>query len=450
MNKALTILACVSVAGMAAVPACVTESITPTTRRYTGAPVKPGAATTSSSSKMGQKLTPAPGPPALPDGPVAVPATTSKTTSSEVQVGVVPLGVVLYDGQALPLVSPDGRFIVVEEGDPPTWEAILAEPAAAAPPGAALAVYEVGEHELKRVAPAQALPTGLILGRAADDHGFLVEAPQADGSRWIGRVAWATQAVEWLVQGPLVCSHAILTARGELVYTSRAVESDSSDLVIRGKHGDQTVRTPGDGRYAFPMCTQDPDMVYAFHLTPATMEVEAIRLDRGSMGVEGERGPRFGAAVARRGIAPKGDLTAAFQIASTVQPVLPLEKGVPGAVDAPLTLWHPRLGRMSCFKLDSASFDPLASKSFAAIASQEAERPGYFCATDKGLVFQPPLKTATDDTAVRVVSGAYMPRQLRGTPQTMLLFGQNGRPDQYEIVKLIVGPGAGPAKEPKG
>ena len=63
-------------------------------------------------------------------------------------------------------------------------------------------------------------------------------------------------------------------------------------------------------------------------MTPA-----AIRLDRGSIGVEGEHAPRFGATVARRGIAPKGDMTAAFQIASTVQPVLPLEKGVPGPVD---------------------------------------------------------------------------------------------------------------------
>jgi hypothetical protein len=447
MNRAITILASVCAAGLAMLPACVTEKPTPVTGRSLGIPVHPGATPVTSNTG---KLTPAPGTPPLPSGPVATPATSSKTISSEVQVGVVPLGVVRYDGQALPLVSPDGRFIVVQEGEPPTWEAILAEPAAAAPAGATLAVYEVGEHELKRVAPAEALPTGLILGRAADDRGFLVESPQADGSRWIGRVAWAGQGLEWLVQGPLVNSHAVLTARGELVYTSRAVESDACDLVIRGRQGDQTVRTPGDGRYAFPMCTQDPDMVYVFHLTPTTMEVEAIRLDRGSMGVEGGRAPKFGATVARRGIAPKGDMTAAFQIASTVQPVLPLSKGEPGPTEAPLTIWHPRLGRMSCFKLDTVSFDPLTSKSFAAIASQDADRAGYFCATDKGLMFQPLLKAGAEDTSVRVVAGAYMPRQVRGTPQSMMLFGQNGRPDQYEIVKLVVGAGAQPAKEPKG
>jgi len=80
------------------------------------------------------------------------------------------LGVVLYDGQALPLVSPDGRFIAVQEGEPPTWEAILAEPAAPVPTGTAMAVYRVGEHELKREAPAREVPSGLILGRAADDR----------------------------------------------------------------------------------------------------------------------------------------------------------------------------------------------------------------------------------------------------------------------------------------
>jgi hypothetical protein len=253
------------------------------------------------------------------------------------------------------------------------------------------------------------------------------------------------------VRGPLVASHATLTARGELLYTSRAVESDSCDLVIRGKNGDQTVRTPGDGRYAFPMCTREADMVYAFHLTPAAMEVEAVRLDRGSMGASSERAPVFGATVARRSIAPKGDMTAAFQIASTVQPALPLGKGEPSPLSAPLTIWHPRLGRMSYFKLDTSSFEPLAGKSFAAVGSDDSDHPGYFCATDAGLVFSPAGKPAAEDTAVRVVAGAYMPRAIKAVPQSMMLFGQvKGRPDQYEIVRLIVGPGAAPAKEPKG
>src|SRR5262249_35862276 len=153
MNRPRPILALVLLAGLALVPACVTESIKPTTGRSTGMRVTPGfnsAPANTTATTKGAKPTPTP---VLPDGPIAAPATAGKTLTSEVQVGVIPMGVVLYDGQALPLVSPDGRFIVVQEGDPPTWEAILAEPAAAQPNGTTMAVYEVGPHELKRIPP---------------------------------------------------------------------------------------------------------------------------------------------------------------------------------------------------------------------------------------------------------------------------------------------------------
>jgi hypothetical protein len=451
MNRLRTIVVSACLTFLAAVPACVTESVKPTTGRYTGMQVHPGNATASTaSSKPSGAGTPASSPPAaLPNGPIATPATASHTVSSRVEVGVVPMGVVAYDGQALPLVSPDGHFVAVQEGEPPTWEAILAEPAAAIPIGAVLAVYEVGEHELKRVPPAQPLPAGLILGRSADERGFLVEAPHADGARWIGRVAWAGGGLEWLVRGPLVAAHAVLTSRGELVYTSRAVESDSASLVIQGAHGDKTERSPGDGLYAFPMCTQDSDMVYVLHLTQNTMELEAIRLDRGPDAASGDRAPTFGATVARRGVNPRGDMTLAFQMACTVQPPLPLEKGA--SETEALAVVHPRMGRMAVFNLDTASFDPLASKSFAAITSQDPDRPGYFCATPEGLVFSPPTKPGAEETSVRVVAGAYMPRKMRATTETLMLFGQvKGRGDQLEVVKMVVGPKAPPAgKAPK-
>jgi hypothetical protein len=450
--RAITVL--LVLAGLAAVPACVTESVTPATGRYPGMKVqgKDAKATSPAAAKTAgapAKPTPGSGPaPALPDGPVATPATTSKTVSSRVEVGVIPMGVVAYDGQALPLVSPDGHFIAVQEGQPPTWEAILAEPAAAVPSEAGIAIYEVGEHELKRLAIPRELPSGLILGRGGDQRGFLVEAPQSDGARWIGRIAWAGGGFEWLVRGPLVASHATLTSRGELVYTSRAVESDSADLVIQGTHGDQSLRTPGDGLYAFPMCTQDANVVYVLHLTQNTMELEAIHLDRGPDAESGTRAPTFGATIARRGVAPKGDMTLAFQMASTVQPALPVEHGASGS--SPLAIFHPRLGRMTVFNLETVTFDPLASKSFAAIPSQDADRPGYFCATQEGLVFAPPTKPGTEGTTVRVVAGPYMPRKIRSTPESLMLFGQvKGRGDQFEVVKMVVGPEAAPAKPPR-
>jgi hypothetical protein len=426
---------------LAVLGACVTE-VTPATKRSTGIKVRPGSPTLTNANPgkptgvSGETIT-------LPDGPVAAPATASKTTSSRVEVGVVPLGIVSYDGQALPQVSPDGRFIAVQEGAAPTWEAILAEPAASSPEGCSIGIYAVGEHELKRVPPPHDLPSGLMLGRAADDHGFLVEAPQADGSRWIGQVSWSG-AFKWLVQGPLVNAHATLTPRGELLFTSRAVESDSANLVVQGRHGDQTIRNSGDGTYAFPMCTNDPETAYVFRLAPNAMEILAIRLDRGSDAVSSERAPAFGATIARRAVAPRGDLTQAFQMASTAQPALPQDKGGSSGSGA-LAIWFPRTNRMTVFSLDTASFEPLASKSFAAIPSQDPDRPGYFCATQEGVVFAPPVKPGQEETSVRVVAGAFMPRRLRAAPQSMMLFGAvKGRPDQFDVVRLVIGPHAAP------
>jgi hypothetical protein len=399
-------------------------------------------ATGAYNSSMPGKTGPAAVSGTLPDGPLATPATSSRTLNTRVEVGVVPLGTIIYDGEALPLVSPDGQFIAVQDGDPPSWEAILAEPAAQPPQNASISLRQTDKHDTKPL--ALNLPPGLLLGRSCDDRGFLVEAPQADGSRWIGRVAWIGGNLEWLVRGPLVSAHAVLTSRGELVYTSRPVESDAANLVIQGKSGDQTVRTPAEGTYAFPMCTGDPDTVYAMHLTKSTMEIEAIRLDRGPEGLQSAHVPDFGAVIARRGVAPKGDDLLAYQIASTAAPCLPLETGHAPGASAPLTIFHPRLGRVAEFKLDASTFEPLAPKSVSAVPSMDPSRAGWFCTTAEGLVFWPATHQTGDDTFVRVLAAPYVARRLRATPESMMLFGPvKGRADQLEVVRLVIGPEAG-------
>jgi len=48
---------------------------------------------------------------------------------------LVSLGDVEYDGLALPLISPDARFIATQVGPTPSWETVLAEPGAVASSG---------------------------------------------------------------------------------------------------------------------------------------------------------------------------------------------------------------------------------------------------------------------------------------------------------------------------
>lgn len=356
---------------------------------------------------------------------------------------MVPYGVVRNDGQSLPLVSPDGRFIAVQEGEAPTWEVILAEPGAAPPMRTVISVYQVGERELTCVSPAQPLATGLVLGRASDHEGFLVEAPQADGSRWIGRVEW-TGGLEWLVQGNMVNSSAVLTPRGDLVYVRRPIEGDFNELVVLSRGGQPSVRSGDGGSYEFPMCTSDVSLVYALRLTEKSgIELEAIRLDRGGA-LDGPA--RLTSTVSTKVLQPKADRLQAYQITAGVTPPIASRGGFSGGESA-LALFHPRMGRVAAFRLETGQFEPLAGGSMSAIPSQDAARPGFYCTTPEGLVFQPTLdKPAQGETpTIRVLPSPYVGRRLAGTPESMMLFGPvKGKADELEVVKLVIGPPTAP------
>jgi hypothetical protein len=423
----------VAAASLGLLVGCITETVRPAR----GVPLRPADTRRPAAPMTTSPAQPVP----LPTEPIATPATASQVVASRVQVEVVPLGTVIYDGANLPLASPDGRFIVVQDGEAPQWEAVLAEPGAQAAVMTSLGVYEVGDKTLTRIPAAQALPSGVLLGRASDDAGFLVEYPRPDGSRWIGRVSWVGGALKWLVQSSAVNAHAVLTSRGELVYTRRAVESDRAELVAMGPGQGESVRAPQEGTYAFPMCTDDPDVVYVLQASANGVELQAIRLERAD--VAGP--PKLGATIARRGIMPAADALAAFQIACTAQPALPLREGKASRND--LTIFNPRVGRMTEFSLQTSSFGPLAPKSIAAAVARGADRPGYYCTTPEGFVFYPSPRggeaPSLDISGVRVLGSPYVPRRIQAAHETMLLFGPvKGRPDQLEVVRMLVAPSA--------
>ncbi|MFN5946280.1 MAG: hypothetical protein ACK46I_14475, partial [Phycisphaerae bacterium] len=95
-------------------------------------PTKPAGKTSERSPSEPAEVVPPGQLPPLPDGEIARRAD-SPTLTSRVQVAVVPLGVISYDGQTLPLVSPDGRFIAVQQGQPPAWQTVLAQDSAPLP-----------------------------------------------------------------------------------------------------------------------------------------------------------------------------------------------------------------------------------------------------------------------------------------------------------------------------
>ncbi|MEO1059373.1 MAG: hypothetical protein AAFY28_20905, partial [Actinomycetota bacterium] len=61
------------------------------------------------------------------DEPIASPAFAARVVNSRVLAEVGVRGTVPFDGQVLPLISPDGRYVATQTGEAPTWPTLLAE-----------------------------------------------------------------------------------------------------------------------------------------------------------------------------------------------------------------------------------------------------------------------------------------------------------------------------------
>lgn len=363
----------------------------------------------------------------LPKGPIAKPANAPRS-NARILVQVDPLTTVTYDGQVLPMVSPDGRFIAVEDGEPPSWPTILAQPGAQPPVGTHLVVYNVSaappQERTEIMSYPQPLPRGLMLGRSCDNQGFLVEAPQPDGSRWIGKVMWITGQLQWLVQGDAVNAHAVYGPQGHLLYTTRPVTSDRFELVMISKAGGESRRS-GEVSYMFPLTTGEQDVVYAMSLGTVGLEIEAIRV------VEDPPGShhfRLGLPLSRELIGKPADVALAYQVTSIVQNAVVTGREPDQSVTpAPLAILHPRLDRMAIFDTQASTFVPLPVHSISAIRWSESPEGGYLCTTPQGLMFSrtpvpgaPPSRTNTD---VRLDPVAYVPRATANPQSPVILIG---------------------------
>ncbi len=372
----------------------------------------------------------------LPKGPIATPAKANRS-NARVLVQVDPLTTVDYDGQVLPLVSPDGRFIAVEDGEPPSWPTILAQPGALPPMGTHLTVYNVSaappQEKTEIMSYPEALPRGLMLGRSCDDQGFLVEAPREDGSRWIGKVMWITGQLQWLVTGDAVNAHAVYTSQGHLLYTTRPLTGDKSDLVMistKGPTGEsKESRRSGEVSYVFPMTTGERDVVYTLSVGTVGLEIEAIRV------VEDPPGShhfRLGLPLSRELIGKPGDVALAYQACAPMQNAVVSGRGPEESPDpTPLVIYHPRLDRVAIFDTQVSTFVPLPAKSISAVRWNQSSEPGYLCTMPQGLIFTrqpttgaPPSRTSSD---VRMDPVAYVPRATAGPDGPVILFGPPGK-----------------------
>lgn len=354
----------------------------------------------------------------------ARPVDPDKTVSSRVVVAVQPVGKVPYDGITIPLVSPDGRFIATQSGRAPAWDTIFAGPNQASPVGLKISVAKIDypaaepadptrDHsgarparpELSISKPADPLPPGLLLGRSADDSGFLVESPRPDGSRWIGRVHWLTQRLDWLVRDTRVNAHAALAphatdgAETRYAFVRRDAGQSVFSLVLHtrkdGVDTEQVYTAPDRSQtFLFPLFSSDGRTLAAFAVAAddaasAPLQLVAFDLNSSEPGLRPCGRIDLGLAV--------GGVHSAFQCVASLQspctlPASPVGEGPSLARETfarGLLFFSPRDGAMAWWLPREQQLLTLAAGSFAAVPFQHADFGFLLAAQGPGSIAKP-------------------------------------------------------------
>lgn len=384
-----------------------------------------------------------------PDGPVAFPAPPGSTTTTYASLRLVPLGTVAYDGLLLPLISPDGRFAAVAQGQAPSWPTLLAEPDALVPQHSRIAIYRLEAMPAVRTSASERVPPGLVLGRNATAAGFLVEAPQPDGARWIGLIGWADASLTWLVQDQSRNAHAVYTAGDHLAFVR--FEDGHGVLVLQSASGERFTLDQPDVSVLMPLSSTVTDMLYALGRTDHGLELLAVEL-RGA--ADGRGAMQLGHVVARWPISREADPLLAYQIAEPNRGALstwpersPAPTGQPRShVASPpaVILFEPYQRRLVAFDASAPSSRRLlAAGTVAAVAAPLAPQPGLFATSEDGLVFLPEpsrpraAPAGVDRPAVELLGSPYVPRATLAPDRPLILLGPSrAGPSQLEILAL--------------
>lgn len=301
----------------------------------------------------------------------------SQTSVSSIGVCTVP-----YDGFTLPLLSPDGRWLATQIGVPPTWPTLLAMKRQTVPMASSIEIWSLDSRTGRRVTT---LAKGLILGRSADNDGFLVEEVLDDGSRRIGRVEWPTLEPEpaaetrtpdarssladapkplepeWLIDDGRVNAFAALSvdanglSTGSIAWCSRDIEGDGFALSV--KHGATSAQwdippMPEQG-WLLPLFSRDGRTLFAMSLRDGVVDL-----------VAGDPSDRvaFEQSEIRRRLSVRMDAQRTYQ---TLAP-----QGTDAAVgpgdSTTLVLFDPDLRRMTIWNPTDSTYRPLTEGSFAA------------------------------------------------------------------------------------
>jgi len=417
-------------AGLLALAGCITETTT-TSRR--------GPFTTARSTSDRSP----------PLAPVAAPAREATIVNTAVRVAVEPLGAVPFDGQVLPIVSPDARFVATQVGDAPSWETLLALPEQKRPAASGVEIWSIEGRQARkhaRVRPPDGPGSPVLLGRWAGPTHFVVELPRGDGTRALALARWSDGETEVIGDDFAVCTSLCFDARGSLrAWSRRTADASGFSLAIGiGTTGAGADIVEENASLLAPCLASGGSCVYYFAAGQDGLDVVAQRITLG----ESDLTPAPGPVLARRRLVDSADPVGAYQAVIGVQP--PAGDAEEVAADPPgLLFFHPGAGRMAVFSAEDSSITLLAERSIAGCWRHDAAG-GWiaFVTTPRGLVQQRVVRgedgSLVASPAAPVLADAYVPRATADPHRHLIAIGPGSRdqPDRLTLVAVSVLPPA--------
>ncbi|MSR28528.1 MAG: hypothetical protein EXS03_03000 [Phycisphaerales bacterium] len=330
-----------------------------------------------------------------------VSAISAPVVRHEVTFAFRSLGKVSHDGFTLPLLSPDGSMAAVQASSSADWSVVLGESSSI---GASR--IEVVPLTQPRLEPRVEIEgDALLLGRSADEAGFLVESPRADGSRWIGRGLWTGGTPEWLVRDAQINCFACLSEQGALAWCRRRPDDSGFSIAVATpgaapRAPSWEVPAPDGGTWMAPTFSHDGRTLFALRLRDGVLALCAFGLGDGL-----DPTPRV-----TREIFWRADLRTAYQS------LVPLH-GSPRE-DGRLQFYNPRFGRISLWDPWQDSIAMASPGTAAAITLTDGR---LLTATAKRLALEatPQPSTATEEAAATaVIEVGWIPlgTSARGSP----------------------------------
>lgn len=323
------------------------------------------------------------------------------------------LGIIETRGRITPLTSPNGLWVATETGPEVPVNSLMAAPNSPIPVNNGVQITKVDGTNSK-LTTLHTLSSPLLLGQSSDAEGFLVEQPRLNGSRWIGKVAWETGKIDWLVQDDKVNAFGSIGPKGELAWCTREIDSPKFSLAIRFTDGEEIGLAANSGEWLMPAWSTRSSRISVFFLANDGI-MSILSLDA--------RTPELVTEQPKRSDLMTG---ANRQDAYQARQSHPVIQGTPPTPLEEVLFYHPTLDAIYLWlPMSALKTPPFALSAESLVATKDPGSLGYLVGTRTDLRWQDPDNRKV---FIRVRYGPSIPRvtNSRVTPYLLFIPAGNG------------------------